>query len=139
MLGGFWRGAVTGAAYAAVALAVFLIADDPAEVLRDPAESALILAYVGVVAGSVGAACGALAGCLGGAALWALAELGPGGRRLRICAAVLGVALGWFVVDLAAAMGADPDVDSALTVLFWRAGPAAAGALGALWQAARTR
>ena len=139
LLGGFWRGALVGGGYAVAALVLFLVADDPGEVAADPAGSGIVLTYIGVVAGSVGASCGALAGCLGGGVLGLLAELGIRGRRLAATAAVLGAALGWFAVDLAAAMGADPDVDSALTLLFWRAGPAAAGAAGAVWQAVRTR
>jgi hypothetical protein len=138
MLGGFWRGAVVGAAYAVAALLLFLVADDPAEVVEDPYGSVIVLTYIAAVAGSVGASCGAIAGCVGGGVLGVLAEIGIRGRRLAAAAAVLGAALGWFAVDLAAAMGAGPDVDSSLTLLFWRAGPAAAGAAGALWQAART-
>ena len=115
-----------------------LTADDPAEAIRDPGISLLVLAYAGGLAGTVGAACGALAGVTGAAVLWWVAELGLRGRSLVLAAVLLGAGLGWFALDLAAAMGAAPDDDTAVELLVGRAGPAVAGAGGAVWQVART-
>jgi hypothetical protein len=137
MLGGFGRGAAAGAIYGAVAI-VALIAGD-GEVLHDPAASAVVLLYAGTLAAVVGAACGCLGGAVGGAVLWAARTAGCRGRGLLAAAVVLGAGLGWFMRDLAAAMGSAPDTDSSPQVLLWRVGPAIAGAAGAVWQASRTR
>jgi hypothetical protein len=125
--------------YAGVAALVLLLSYSGDGAFGDPGGVVLVLLYAAWLAGTIGATCGALAGFVGGLVLWGLAELRCRRRTLVLAGCVAGALLGVFGLDLARAIGTAPDDGSLLELLLWRAGPAAAGALGATWQAGRVR
>ena len=129
---------MTGASYGFLALVVLTMLDPPSGGVAGIGTAVYLVLMVGAWAAAYGALFAVLPGVIGAVPLWCLAELGVRRRPLLLTGAALGAALGWFWVDAVIAGGLGPGLHGRQDLVLWRGGPAAAGACGAAWQAART-
>jgi hypothetical protein len=133
MLSGLGRGAATGALYGFAVILVMSVVDP----LDHDVVAGVLL--IGSWAAGYGGVMACFPGCAGGLLLAAAALLGL--RRIGLVGlgVAYGLVLGFFWVDVVAALlGDGPSLTQDGDLVLWRVGPAAAGAVGAAWQAART-